>query len=306
MPDVVTFGSDKRFPVVGAVVVLLLALVAFLFFNRGGSEEAAPVTVTPSLCTGSAPAPSLGFPSAVTGASPVAIVIEGACTAGAALDRRDTVAGAGPWTIVVRRPGGSLGHDGAVITYPVAPSPGAASPAAPSTAAPSAAARGMVVKALGGEHVRVRGDLPVADLRAIADRVRLSGGRPVLTPPAGLSVVASGTYRPASIREVRYGTADLGEREALGGGLTFTGVAAAGGYEDHLYATGSLSSVFGGNGAIAWEPQPGLIAFIGYSGAERSEAADEALKRLAGRARAINGDGWRSTPTVAVQSNDIP
>ncbi|XVV16598.1 hypothetical protein ACQP2X_20180 [Actinoplanes sp. CA-131856] len=292
MADIVTFGSDRpprRFRVVGAVAVLLTALGVFLFVNRDGGEQPAPVTLTPtSLCTG----PSSGAPAAVTGASPVAIVIEGACSAGSALDRRDAVAGAGPWTIVVRRAGGALGRDGAVITYPVAP---------------AATSRGVVVKALGGGHVRVRGDLPAADLRAIADRVRLSGGRPVVSPPPGLSVVASGTYRPASIHEVRYGSAELGEREALGGGLTFTGVAAAGGYEDHLYATGELTSVFGGNGAIAWEPKPGLIAFIGYSGSLRTAAADEALKRLAGRARAINGDGWRAmTPMVAPQSNDIP
>ncbi|XVU29502.1 hypothetical protein ACQPZJ_21235 [Actinoplanes sp. CA-054009] len=298
MTDVVSFGPDKppwrpsRRLVVAGVVVLLALVAGWALLNRGGPSPVTPVAVDPSSCTASAPVPSLGVPSAVTGASPVAIVIEGACHPGAGLDRRDDTAGAGPWTIVVRRPGGSLGRDGAVITYPVAS---------------SATARGVVVKALGGEHVRVRGDLPAADLRALADRVRLSGGRPVVTPPAGLSVVASGTYRPASVHEVRYGTAELGEQDVLGGGLTFTGVAAAGGYEDHLYATGSLSSVFGGNGAIAWEPKPGLIAFIGYSGALRGEATDEALKRLAGRARAINGDGWRAmSPTVAVQSNDIP
>ncbi|MFG1997377.1 hypothetical protein ACGFJ7_46115 [Actinoplanes sp. NPDC048988] len=292
MTDIVSFGPDKpprRFPVAVAVVGVLALAVAFLFLNRDGGEQPAPVTLTPSSCTG---VPARGAPAALTGASPVAIVIDGACAAGTGLERRDTTAAGGPWTVLVRRAGGSLGHDGAVVTYPVS---GAAS------------TRQMVVKALGAAHVRVRGDLPAADLRAIADRVRLSGGRPVVSPPPGLSVVASGTYRPASIHEVRYGSADVGEREALGGGLTFTGVAAAGGYEDHLYATGDLTSVFGGNAAIAWEPKPGLIAFIGYSGSERTEAADQALRRLAARARAINGDGWRAmTPVVAPQSNDIP
>ncbi|MEV4342897.1 hypothetical protein AB0J83_00255 [Actinoplanes sp. NPDC049596] len=321
MTDVVAFGSDKppwrpsRRLVAAALALAVAGLGLAVLLTRGGDENPdggeppAPVAHTPSGCTGSAPASErtgspvpgrtgspaagrTGSPAAVTGASPVAIVIEGACHPGAGLDRRDTTAATGPWTVVVRGEGGSLGRDGAVVTYPV-PREGDGP--------------GKVVKRLGDTYARVRGDLAPDGLKAIADSITVSGGRPVVRPPRGMSVVATGTYRPASIHEIRYGTAELGEQAALGSGLTFTGVAAAGGYEDHLYATGDLSSVFGGNGAIAWEPKPGLIAFIGYSGATRTAAADEALQRLAGRARAINGDGWRAlAPTVAGQSNDIP
>jgi hypothetical protein len=69
-----------------------------------------------------------------------------------------------------------------------------------------------------------------------------------------------------------------------------------GGFEDQIYAvhtdTGGLvngkpavvSSVFGGNGTLAWEPTPGLVAYVGYSGAPLDDKAITALQRLAARA----------------------
>jgi hypothetical protein len=320
MADIVTFGSDKPpwrpsrplLVLVGVVVLVLGVGAAFLTRPDGEDDKAAsPAAVVPSasFCTGSAGPPRTGpsasaaparsaspafsgSPAAVTAVSPAAIVIDGACGGASGIERRDGTAAGGPWTVVVRRAGGSLGHDGAVVTYPVAR---------------EAAGRGKVVKRLGDAYARVRGDLPAADLEAIAGRITISGGQPAVRPPAGLVVVASGTYRPLSIREVRYGSAEVGEQESLGNGLTFTGVAAAGGYEDALYAGGSLTSMFGGNGALAWEPSPGTIAFVAYSGATLGAGAEAALQRLAARARAVNGDAWRALrPMVAFQSNDIP
>ncbi|GIF47558.1 hypothetical protein Afe04nite_20970 [Asanoa ferruginea] len=66
-----------------------------------------------------------------------------------------------------------------------------------------------------------------------------------------------------------------------------------------------VSPVFGSNGTVAWEPVPGLVAYVGYSGAELNDAAVTALQRLAVRARLLNGSQWQSTgPFTANQSNE--
>ena len=69
-----------------------------------------------------------------------------------------------------------------------------------------------------------------------------------------------------------------------------------GGFEDALYtelatpagrvhgAPAVLSSVQGGNGTLAWEPLPGVVAYVGWSGAPVSAEAVTALRTLAGRA----------------------
>lgn len=99
-------------------------------------------------------------------------------------------------------------------------------------------------------------------------------------------------------------------------GLVYTGLAAAGGVEDAMYqyqgrASGTVggkpavaSSVLGGNGTLAWEPIPGLVCYVGYSGAAMDDAAVAALHRLAERTGLLDWYTWRATnPTVVDQDN---
>jgi hypothetical protein len=119
-------------------------------------------------------------------------------------------------------------------------------------------------------------------------------------------VVSAGPYRPPALHEVRYGSGELAEQAALGNGLTYTGVISGGGFEDQLYAVHAdggglvggrpavVSSVSGGNATLAWEPVPGVVAYVGYSGAELDDEAVAALRRLAGRVRTLTTAEWRA------------
>ncbi|GAA3935221.1 hypothetical protein Aau02nite_23800 [Amorphoplanes auranticolor] len=249
-------------------------------------------------------------------AVPVAMIID--CAAGGGLDRRDPTAGRGPWTVVVRRRDGSLGRLGAVVTFPVA-APPAGARTVQVGGTEGKAGPGTVTWPVGGAYARVRGDLPEPALIAIAARTSVAGGRPVVPePPAGHAVAGSGPYRPPTIHEIRYGSAELGEQAALGGGITYTGVARGGGFEDQLYAvTGTaagqvggrpavVSPVMGGNGSLAWEPAPGVVAYIGYSGASLDDNAVAALLRLAQRSRPLDDGRWRATRPRAVEQSNEP
>ncbi|WP_327187029.1 hypothetical protein [Streptomyces sp. NBC_01334] len=67
-----------------------------------------------------------------------------------------------------------------------------------------------------------------------------------------------------------------------------------------------ITSALGGNGALAWEPVPGVVAYIGYSGAPLDEGAVAALRRLAARARLLSPGQWQATgPTTSDQINDF-
>jgi hypothetical protein len=216
--------------------------------------------------------------------------------------------------VVVRRPDGSLGTHGAVVTFPVgAPTAGRSVGV---DGVVGEADSGMVTWPVAGAYARIRGDLSEAELVAIAARTTVVTGRPTVLAPAGYTVVATGPYRPPTIHELRYGSAEVGEQAALGDGLTYTGVTSGGGFEDQLYAvptaTGGpvhgrpavVSSVFGGNATLAWEPTPGVVAYVGYSGSRLDEAI-AALHRLAGQTRALTSTEWQAThPQTVDQINE--
>ncbi|MFG1886476.1 hypothetical protein ACGFIR_01205 [Micromonospora sp. NPDC049051] len=174
----------------------------------------------------------------------------------------------------------------------------------------------MVTWSIAGTYARIRGDLSEAELIAIAARTTIVAGRPVVRP-AGYVVVSTGPYRPPAIHQIRYGSASLGEQEALGSGLTFTAVTSGGGFEDQLYAERTedagpvhgrqavVSVGLGGNGTLAWEPAPGIVAYVGYSGRQLTEEAVAALRRLAERTRALTSSEWQAiNPQVVDQINE--
>ncbi|MFF2367378.1 hypothetical protein ACFVU0_32375 [Streptomyces sp. NPDC058122] len=160
--------------------------------------------------------------------------------------------------------------------------------------------------------------MPQSELIAVAAATSVASGRPEVASPPGLSVTATGTSRPTYIHEARYSSAETGEVDGLSGGLTFTGVARCGGLEDQLYAArvqtagtvkgkpAIITSAFGGNGALAWEPAPGVVAYIGYSGAQLDKGAVAALRRLAARTRLLSPEQWQATsPATSDQINDF-
>jgi hypothetical protein len=235
------------------------------------------------------------------------------------LTRSDPAAANGAWTVVVRRTGGSLGRHGAVVTYP------AHTNDFTDTGAPinvgsvtGTAGRDLILWPLGNGYARVRGDLPQADLVHIAEFTTVVAGRPQVRPTEGFSVIARAPSRLPLIHEVRYLSADLGLVPALGDGLTYTGMTSGGGFEDALYASGVtpagtvhglpavVSSVEGGDGTLAWEPSAGVVAYVGWSGAEMSTKAIAALRALAGGSYMITPSQWLATKPELVEQENNP
>lgn len=233
------------------------------------------------------------------------------------LDRQDLGASRGPWTVVLRRAGGSLGSGGAVVTFPV-PALASSGPRVTVRGAAGVAADRQVMWPIAGGYARVRGDLGRVELVRIAARTSIVKGRPVVGRTRGVSVVFTGPYRAPLVHEARYGSVSLGEGASLGNGLTYSGVLRAGGFEDRLYAVHGrrgfrvrgrpavLSSVQGGNDTLAWELSPGVVAYVGYSGNSLSDSAARALTRLADRAHLVSLAAWHTThPQIVEQSNDF-
>jgi hypothetical protein len=333
--DVISFGPDKprrpsrrpprRAVVAGLAAVACVAVLTagIITVRRDGDDQPATQATPASQAATASPAITASRAAGSTGSScesPLQIaglVIEGVgMTPGRTTESCDSAAANGSWTVVVRRHDGSLGKHGAVVTFPVGRAP-AGLPVKVNGVA-GLAGTGIVTWPLAKEYARIRGDLDQASLLAIASRTTVSGRRPQVRPLDGYAVVWSGPYRARTIHEVRYGSDEVGEARALGGGLTYTGLTdGGGGFEDQLYAHGStpggqvggapavLSPVAGGNATLAWEVAPGTVAYVGYSGAALDDAAAAALLRLAGRARLLSlADWWFSQPQTVNQVNE--
>lgn len=89
-----------------------------------------------------------------------------------------------------------------------------------------------------------------------------------------------------------------------------------GSFEEALYAAGAapaqtvhgadavISSVEGGSGTLAWEPSPGVVAYVGWSGAEMSPNAVRAVLSLAQGADLLTPLEWLANkPAVSEQEN---
>ena len=101
------------------------------------------------------------------------------------------------------------------------------------------------------------------------------------------------------------------------GGLCYTGITTSPGFENALYRVGYqpgplvhghpsvVSTVGGGNATLAWEPQPGLVAYVGYSGPALANEQIDALTRLAATSNVISPAEWTAShPQVVSQTND--
>ena len=330
MPEILAAGSDRppwsprRRAVTAGLAAAALAAGLGWSLWPGGPDQAAdprpgPSTTAPA-ATGTTtrlpnfdgPVPVPFTPLPIPAGQPAALAIGtiGAVQGSAALERRDRDAAGHPWGLVVRRDDGSFGRHGAVITFPVA-APHAGRAVVVGDAEGAAADRQVTWPVAGG-YARIRGDLPERDLIAIARTVRVRDNRPVSDPPADFRAVVAGQYEPSVIRELRFGS--------LAGtafGLTYTGVLAATGFEDQLYAgtassAGTVgrrpavaSAVGGGSGTIAWEPVPGVVAYVGYSGTVPfGPEAVARLRELAEQGRLLSGRQWQELqPGVNDQNN---
>lgn len=334
MTDVISFGPQepdgpRRLPrwavpagVVGVVAVVVAGLVS-VSLNGRPDDEPPTGAATPTTTAPAPPAPPTGPACLPVGwgqqpppVNPLAgLHLDGTPVRGG-LDRCDRTVADGAWTVVVRRPDGSFGRRGAVVTFPAEPSVGGRSVVVRGVT--GSALPGSVTWPVAGRHARVRGDLGEADLVAVAAATRVEAGRPVVEAPAGLVVVTAGPYRSPTVHEARYGSGSVGEGAALGNGLTYTAVASGGAYEDRVYASTVrdgppvhgrptlLSDLFGGSGAIAWEPAPGLVAFVGYSGSLFDDGSAAALHRLALRARPMTAEQWRAAGATVLDQTNAP
>ncbi|WP_405719942.1 hypothetical protein OG607_06555 [Streptomyces sp. NBC_01537] len=301
------------------MTVILAAVLAGGIVAVGGGDKPRQAAPAPS---SSPPSPSGSvFPdgpdaTAAPGRTPGLVIVGVALSRNSTLNRLDRTANAGPWTVVVRRRDGSLGRNGAVVTFPVpAPGPGRAVRVG---GVAGSVGEGAITWPAGGAYARIRGDLPERELIGIAAATVVVAGRPTVEPPPGFSVAATGTSRPRVLSEARYGSDAVKGAAALSNGLIYTGVARGGEFEDRLYAVkaqaaGSVhgnsaivTSALGGNGLLAWEPAPGVVAYVGYSGGPLTDQATAALHRIAERTRLLGTEQWQATgPQTVYQVNDF-
>jgi hypothetical protein len=309
--------------VIGAVVVLAaVATGTALVTGRLSGPDAAP---WPDASESVAPTPPVTdeplvrdcdgttFTQVPAGRA-AALLFDGLPTTPTALAVRDRAEGRGPWAVVVRRLDGGLGWGGAVVTFPVSAVTGGRVVRVGRVA--GRAVGGSVVWPIAGRHARTRGDLPGAQLRRLAALTSVVRGRPVVDVPAGYRVVSTGSYQPPVIREARYSSGELGVASAFGDGLTSTGVLRGGGFEDQLYARDGRSTpqvdgrqamfttVVGGDAAVAWEPAPGIVAYVLYSGARDDFRARSVLRQLAARACVVDVAQWEAVRPQTVVATE--
>ena len=305
-----------------ATCVALVAVPVAVSTVRSGTD--APVAVTPAQP-----------PQVLTAVPSQTYALFAGDTVPSTLTRTDAAAASHGWAVVVRADDGSFGRRGAVVTYPVEAPWGASigDPVAIGDGVQGRTLLGGYTWPVDGGWARVRGDLAPDVLRRIAASVRVVGGLPVVTPPAGHRVVVTTPAVPAVVAEARYGGGEVptsGPRVPYEG-LVLTQVLLGAGLEDDLYGSYALHNgsvepldaavptadepapagtgrtvpvlrthLTGGNGDVMWEIRPGVLAVVGISGA----APDPLV--VAERSRLVDATTFGATdPQDIPQSNAL-
>lgn len=326
-------GYGRPWGLYAVVALLVVALAAggvasWMGHGGGGSVATAthPTSATPTAPSrtpqrGSTPSPAPSGASRSPGqrqgpgrptcdVSLPAVAFRGVDRrAGSGLNRWDCNAVPdGPWAWVLRdASGGTLGHDGAVVTFPVDPSGTDLADPGDRHRLAWTSPREVLVR-VGDQYARVCGDLGRARLAALAARLRLGEDDYLhLSAPPGMTIVGGGIdwYRPPLTREIRYAAEQVGEEETFGGGLVYAAVQDGAQFEDELYAATDdhpagrvhghpavFSQVGGGSLTLAWQPRPGIVALVGYSGGLPDRAVRQALHRLADRLQLLPASAW--------------
>lgn len=237
------------------------------------------------------------------------------------IERHDSSAGEGSQTLVLRRPGGDLSQGTVVVSYPWSFAPGP--DGEPQSWKGEQVGQTGLTRSLGavGRIQFVAIDVSSEELLRLADAVVVEDGRPIFRPelfvgPGSWRPVAAGPSRAPLVAEARYGCDSLGEADALGA-MCYVAVTASPGFEAALLAQtyqpgpevdgrpSAVSTVGGGSGTLAWELEPGVIAYVGYSGNVLGPDQVAALGRLAQRVERLDPEAWASTrPQVGEQKND--
>jgi hypothetical protein len=268
--------SRRHVLLISAVVVVVAAVVTTVVIWPTDHDQPAARQQTPLPCPLPAEAPQRS-PHLTALALPAA---------GATLERH--VSKPHRWTTVIYGSKGGFGGGEAVITYPLG--------------RPQRGPSYFSWRA--GKHwVVAHGFLsvPTSYLRRF---VHISHGRPVVRGLAGYRLTVTVPAEPVVTREIRYDAGQLGAAGEVLGGLVFTGVTRTGALDDWIVAgqppqSGTVdgapavvTTIFGGNAALAWEPTAGTVAYIGYSGASLSSTTVAALHCLAEQSRSVSHSQW--------------
>jgi hypothetical protein len=206
--------------------------------------------------------------------------------------------------VVIRGPGGRFGVNGAVVTFPVDHTT-LGNPAARPPGAVWNSGEQLLVWPLAGSHAQIVGDLGQARLADLAMSIRIGRGEPHLTALNGFTTAATIPYRSSVVHEMRYSTADLGRSE-LGEGLIYTGALSGASFESQVFEARArpaglvrgrpavYAEAKGRNGTLAWEPAPGEVAYIGFSGPPAPAGTIEVLRALADQGRALTPAQWQT------------
>ncbi len=234
---------------------------------------------------------------------------------GSALERWVCDALNGPWSLVIRAAGGNLALRSAVATYPVDLLGSGVPSTRPKDGVWNPGTRKLVWP-LGGSYAQIVGDLGQSTLENLATRITAEGGKPQFQALDGFTAGAISPYRSALVHEMRYSAMSLGQEGTLGDGLVFAGVASGASFESLAFESRAkqvglvdgmpaiFSEAQGGNGILAWEPSPGLVHYVGYSGSPSTPAAIEALRALADNRSLLTPAQWQTKDRdpVAAQS----
>lgn len=314
--DAVLPGSRAR-RLLGFGGVLVVAWLFALVMSRlsgdpqgEGATASASSSTSSQVTTSATPSPSMPPVSIETELPPFGGLVLGGQGQGFALTRRDPAAVSGAWTVVVRRDDGSLGRNSAVVTYPVDPAQQGAGVPIQVGSATGFERHGVVVWPLQGQYARIRGALSDSDLARIAESTTVVDGHPKVAQLPRFTVTDASPARPSLVHELRYHDGELG--------FTYTGVTSGGGFEDALYSVdftpvgavhGSpavVSTVQGGNGTVAWELAPGLVAYVGWSSDPISERTTAIAVRLAQQSHSLTAEEWLAQrPELVNQPNTL-
>lgn len=294
--------------VAGGLVLAGTALTAVVALHSGDHKAAPGPTPSP---TSTAPAVPDGPDVHVEPGDMPGLVLKNGHVS--AMDRLDSAAQYGPWTATLRARNGSLVSGGAVVTFPVHQPALSRRVTIAGADGRGWASKDEVAWPVAGSYALVRGRLPERDLIRIAEATTIKKQRPVVRAPAGLKVVATGPYRSVVQREARYGTVDVG---VGANGLAYAGVVRCGGLEDELYSVNAqpislarhphavVTTSLGGNGLLAWEVEPGMLAYVGYSGVAMN--ATDVLHGLAVRTRLISAAQWQTLRPSRIEGLNNP
>jgi hypothetical protein len=222
---------------------------------------------------------------------------------GWSLERWDCNAPKGPWSVVIRGTGGHFGVQSAVATFPVGSARTGTVVSGPPGGLWDPVLRRLVWP-LAGSHAQIIGDLGPATLANLARSIAVVGGKPHLRARGGYTAVSTIPYASTVVHEMRYVTAALGQVGTLGEGSLYTGAMSGASFESaaleaHARSAGSVRGrpaiyfeVAGRFGTLAWQPAPGQVSYIGFSGASIRPDAVEALRALANRGKALTPSQW--------------